>query len=152
MPHESPWLFEGQLELNDAISEVPVELVDLYPTIASWETGTCDETLPGTDLLRKKMTEASRATALIRNGGQVLQFAPKNTESPDGGKKEHWGGSYDHVRDPKELNNVASDVAYAATFDSLRHLLLQADSFIRSFRQQQVENSNAEPLPEQNRL
>ena len=35
---------------------------------------------------------------------------------------------YDHSIDPDELNNVAADEAYMETFDSLRCLLMQADS------------------------
>ena len=131
------------------ISEVPVELVDLYPTIASWAGVPCDETLPGTDLFAQEDDggiEGNSAYTEWRTGATIRTEKHRITR---------WGEEgalgwelYDHVRDPKELNNVASDVAYAATFDSLRNLLLLADSvhqIIPSAAGQR--NSNAEPLP-----
>ena len=131
------------------ISEVPVELVDLYPTIASWAGVPFDKTLPGTDLLSQEDDGG------IEVNGAYTEWRTGASIRTDKHRITRWGEEgalgwelYDHARDPKELHNLASDMAYAATFDSLRHLLLQADSvhqIVPSAAGQR--NPNAEPLP-----
>ena len=103
---------------------------------------------------RKKMTEALRSTALTPNGGQVPQSVRKNTESPDGVKKERWDGSSMTMRKIRK-----SYTTLQLTWHMQRRLILCGTCscrlilFIRLFRRQRVKEIQMRSRsPEQNRL
>ena len=107
----------------------PVELLDVYPTLATWAGIPYDASLPGVDLFADAGTTMASKTGAYtewRNGASLRTGQHRITRWGDGGSLG-WE-LYDHSIDPEELNNVAADEAYMETFDSLRCLLMQADS------------------------
>ena len=127
----------------------PVELVDLYPTVASWAGIAFDETLPGTDLFA-----SDEASKIPRHGSYTewrkgASLRTKNHRITRWGEKGDLGWElYDHSSDPLEISNLADDASMSQTFDSLRLILMQVDSLHKQVPSAAGPvNLSAKPLP-----
>ena len=127
----------------------PVELVDLYPTVASWAGIAFDETLPGTDLFA-----SDEASKIPRHGSYTewrkgASLRTKNHRITRWGEKGDLGWElYDHSSDPLEISNLADDASMSQTFDSLRLILMQVDSLHKQVPSAAGPvNGSAKPLP-----
>jgi len=120
----------GQSTAGDAASQ-PVELVDLYPTLADL----ADLEAPGT-------LEGHSLRPLIEDPGAVWPYpaytqvqrrdVPGHSVRNERWRYTEWGFGkegvelYDHQSDPQELHNLASDPQHAGVVEEMKTLLHQA--------------------------
>lgn len=117
---------------NGRMSKRVVELVDLYPTLASL----CGLQPPGyldgadlTPLLNKPGTKWSRPayTQVLRKGPNIMGRSVRTERW----RYTEWGNGaegaqlYDHKKDPFEYKNLADDPAFAKTRNEMKKLLHQ---------------------------
>ena len=137
---------EHPLEWN---SDRPVELVDIYPTVAAWAGIPNDSSLPGSRSLSSQIQARSGVQEHIQFGERGYLFELKTTELPDGDNQGRWDGSlYEHTTDSLELLNVATNKNVGPLFDSLSQMLNHVDSLNRvaPIAAGRV-NHSAKPLP-----
>ncbi len=108
-----------------ASSDAPVEMVDLYPTLAELCGLDAPEILPGLSL-----SPALRDPSVRLRGSAFSQYATGYSVRTPRYRYTEWGKAgadgvelYDHSRDPGETKNLADHSAYAATARSLAQLL-----------------------------
>ncbi|QDV35391.1 sulfatase [Tautonia plasticadhaerens] len=117
------------------VSEAPVGLVDLYPTLAELCGVDAPDGLQGQSLvpLLKDPEAPGRGWALsqVRRGGGQGGFLGYSLRTPRWRYTEWDGGDrgrelYDHDADPRELTNLADDHGHADAVAELSALLREA--------------------------
>lgn len=102
----------------------PVELVDLFPTLAALCNVPAPTNLSGISLapLLKDVTAPGRTAAftMVRSGRSIRTERWRYSEWNEG---KDGVELYDHDNDPHELKNLAGDPAQAATLAELKALL-----------------------------
>lgn len=109
----------------------PVELLDLYPTLADLCGVTAPKNLAGKSLKPllddPKAQHKPGAITQVRRGGGNNGFTGYALRTEQyryiEWNKEEGAQLYDHIRDPKELKNLAADPAHAATVAELKKTL-----------------------------
>lgn len=145
-----PFILRNPHGMNSGVTEVaPVELVDLYPTVAAWAGLTPSAQLPGRNVLGQLDGEgqvSSGAYTEWRKGSSLRTSRHRITRW--GNEGELGWELYDHETDPAELDNLAGDLDMRATLDSLQNMLLLLDS-IHTVLPDGVGQMNpmAKPLP-----
>ncbi len=108
-----------------AASDAPVELVDLYPTIAEYAGLEVPEYVAGRSLKgivhQEQDTVRGSALTVFRKGRSIVTDRYRLTEWGDEGALGYE--LYDHLNDPRELVNRAEEVGGAFLMDSLRQVL-----------------------------
>lgn len=117
------------------VSEAPVGLIDLYPTLAELCGVDAPDGLQGQSLvpMLKDPETPGRGWALsqVRRGGGQGGFFGYSIRTPRWRYTEWDGGDrgrelYDHDADPRELTNLADDPGHAGTVAELSALLGEA--------------------------
>ena len=130
-------------------SDRPVELVDIYPTVAAWAGLPHDSSLPGIALL------GSSDSVLNRRAGAYTTWRKGVSLRTENHRITRWGQSgslgwelYDHRTDSLELFSAATNSDMTSLFDSLSQLLNHADSVNQVVPMAAGHvNFNAKPLP-----
>lgn len=106
-------------------TNAPVELVDLYPTIAEYAGVEVPDYVSGRSLkgVMDKVQDTVRGSALTvwRKGRSIVTDRYRLTEWGQNGAMGYE--LYDHLSDPAELINLASDVESAPLLDSMKVVL-----------------------------
>ena len=106
-------------------TNAPVELVDLYPTIAEYAGVEVPDYVSGRSLkgVMDKVQDTVRGSALTvwRKGRSIVTDRYRLTEWGQNGAMGYE--LYDHLSDPAELINRASDVESAPLLDSMKVVL-----------------------------
>jgi arylsulfatase A-like enzyme len=122
-----PLIFAGK-GVKNSVSDEPVGLIDIYPTLLQL----CD--LPertaneGQSLLpflqgTNTLWRAAVLTTYAKGNHSVRSKRYRYTRYQDGSAE-----LYDHHNDPNEWHNLAGDTEYDAIVESLRHLLPTAEA------------------------
>ena len=125
-----PFILRNPDELSSHAAEfAPVELVDLYPTVAAWAGLPTPAQLPGRNVLRRLEAEdrvSLGAYTEWRRGASLRTARHRITRW--GNEGELGWELYDHLADPAELNNLASQLDTSPILDSLQRALLQIEA------------------------
>ncbi len=127
-----PGLAKGAAASAGKASPRVVELVDLYPTIADLCGITPPKNLAGKSLRplieNPQATFKDAAITQVQRGGPRMPFPGYSVRTErwrymtfDDGRKGEC--LFDHQNDPKELKNLVSDPAHAATVAEMKKLL-----------------------------
>ncbi|HAI00571.1 MAG TPA: iduronate-2-sulfatase [Flavobacteriales bacterium] len=125
-----PFILRNPDELNSHAAEfAPVELVDLYPTVAAWAGLVPPAQLPGRNVLQPRETEdqvSPGAYTEWRKGSSLRTARHRITRW--GNEGELGWELYDHQADPSELDNLAGQLDMGPIMDSLQQVLIRMDS------------------------
>ena len=143
-----PFILRNPDELNSHAAEfAPVELVDLYPTVAAWAGLVPPAQLPGRNVLQPRETEdqvSPSAYTEWRKGSSLRTARHRITRWE---MTASWDGSCTTIRaDPSELDNLAVNWTWAI-LDSLQQVLVQWILPTRWCRRCGPVNLLARPLP-----
>ena len=127
----------------------PVELVDLYPTIATWAGIPYDLTLPGIDLFAPLDSSVGLRHGAYTEWRKGVSLRTERYRITRWGKDGALGWEfYDHDTDSLELYNSAPEASRTPLFDSLSQILNHVASTHQIVPSAAGEvNQNAEPLP-----
>jgi uncharacterized sulfatase len=115
----------------------PVELIDVYPTLAELCGLKAPADLPGVSL-RKALddplaeTKPAAITQVQRGGGQNRPGFMGYSARTERFRYTEWDGGkrgvelYDHQTDPREVTNLAENPKYAETISEMKRLLAEA--------------------------
>lgn len=122
-----------QMQRGEATKGI-VELLDLYPTLAELSDLTAPAGLEGRSLVpllknpKAAWPHAAYTMVYHEVGGEKVEG--KSVRN-DRWRYTEWDGGrkgvelYDHNADPREFTNLANDVRYAKTVQTMKHLLQQ---------------------------
>ena len=74
-------------------SDRPVELVDIYPTVAAWAGISHDPSLPGIALFEQPDSVLNRRAGAYTTWRKGVSLRTENHRIPDGVNQAHWDGS-----------------------------------------------------------
>ena len=130
-------------------SDHPVELVDIYPTVAAWAGISHDPSLPGIALFEQPDSVLNRRAGAYTTWRKGVSLRTENHRITRWGQSGSLGWElYDHRTDSLELFSAATNLDMAPLFDSLSQLLNHVDSVNQVVPMAAGHvNYNAEPLP-----
>ena len=125
-----PMIFRNPDEPSSGETEVgPVELVDLYPTVAAWAGLVPPDGLPGRNVLANRNAEKKTRAGAYTEWRKGASLRTERHRITRWGEEGELGWElYDHEMDPDELDNLAGHPDMRETLDSLQQALLRMDS------------------------